>query len=807
MSTLGHIVLVYDMARNTRKGGWGRLPGWGAETGPSACLLRLVYVHSHNNLAARSSITDMRTGLLCWSLIALSTSAFAAVPSPTGETRREVRFAGPPMSGPVTLEVLADPALCPGVAPREQKIAVPGSAAVDVSGCSSWDLTCSGKAFCSFSLSAPIAEDRPMTVDVYPAADVRGQISVPRQHAVPRRILVSGRMRDDSPGAAVDFALESEVDEEAGISFNVPAGAIDLRIAAEDLAPTYRWNVRPEAGVIDLGRLEMVPGGSLLGYVVDADTGLPVDGARITAVAAGFENLPVDDKNARTSIPEPPARSNERGSFQLTSLSPRAYRLRVEHPDYLTVEPAEVSIVRNAETILGGDVLLSKPLRLRLQIDPPRSPYGHRWEVTLADLATSADLGSTKADVDGVAEFDRLAPADLRLRVEAKGVSAAFTKLIELTADHELTVEIPFVEIFGSITMNDEPVHGEVDIETGAGDRWESTLDEDGRFQLWVREPRLDFVFLTVRGEDFSNPAFVRIEDVIIEKGKIELEVELLDLEISGVVTNQRGTPIRGAVVVVERIDQIVAQVQSEADGSFVMRPLQPGAYRVSASLERAGTSQREIITLGEAMPAFETRLVIRPSRNLEGLVRGPSGEAVGGAKIVALSGDQDFVSDTQRSDINGRFVVKVAPDSRQAVLIVAAQGYPYWSSCVPSTQELSLQLPSSGGQLETKIDHGDPPEPLIGQPLIINSNGGVLPFNEVFRWSWQHGGGEGTDETGEPVFRVPNISTGRWAMMWTTATLSEIIARSCNATLSQELDWVTVTNGETARLLLNRGN
>ena len=733
-------------------------------------------------------------------LVLVIPAAMVAAPSTTGVSQ-EIQLVG--SLGRATITLQADSALCPGLAPRQLAASVPGTVQVEVSGCSSWRLACSGVWFCSASLNDPGPAELPVILDVYPAVRVMGRLEVPRVEALPDQVVISGRARQVGEAKEpVDFELTAEVGENGAIAFNAPVSPVDLRIAAHAMAPAYRWKAWPRDGVIELGVVELAPGGSLLGYVVDAQTGFPVVGATLRVVPAGLDELPIADRDARVSLPAPVARSDERGGFQLVALPPGAYRLIAEHPGYLASKPAEVSVVRDAETILGGDVVLSRPLRLRLVIDPPLSPEGRRWEAVLRDSATSTDVASTRADEEGVAEFESLEPASLRLELGTERIMGAHSMDLELVADQELFVDIPLVEILGYITMEDEPIHGNVKISTGASDSWQLSLNEEGRFSSWIRDPRFDFLFLEISGEGFAFPARVVAEDVAVRKGKIKIEVELLDLEISGKVVDLQGKSVAGADVDVRQDGQPVAFTVSLADGSFSIRPLQAGEYMVDATQLAVGTSQQEILKLSELSPTMETTLVILPSRRLVGRVAGPGGEAVGGARVMTLSVGPNYVSHTGQTDANGRFVAEVAAEARQAVVLVVARGYPFWSACLPATRALAVQLPAAGGWLELALgDDAEPGEPVPGLPLLVNDSGGLGLYTEVLRWSSQNGGGEVTLGEGGTVFRIPSVAPGRWAMVWSTGAHAEEVAAACGALLLHGKDWQTLNPGGTARL------
>ena len=391
------------------------------------------------------------------------------------------------------------------------------------------------------------------------------------------------------------------------------------------------------------------------------------------------------------------------------------------------------------------------------------------------------------------------------MRVGAQDVFNAFEEEIELTGDRDMTVEIPIVEVVGRVTMNDEPVLGTIEIHPGSSDRWTASLDENGGFQTWIREPPTNLLMVTVKGEQFSSPTHVTLKDVSVRKGRLELEVELLDLEISGRVVTRRGTPAHDALVLARPKDGMFAKLYTAKDGTFSLRPLQAEEYRLQASRDGYGQSAEELAILDESRPAYETELVLRPSRWQEGFVTGPSGEAVGGARVVTLSVDSDLVSDTVWTDANGRFRAELAADSRRVSVMVAAAGYPLWSACLDSQQPMVLRLASSGGQIEKRVAYEEkPPSPPILRDLLVNELGGIVTTTDIHLWARRTGGGYEKDADGNEVFRVPSVTPGRWALLWETAPLAETVRRACNAGLPQAAEWVTVRPGETVQLVLD---
>ena len=70
---------------------------------------------------------------------------------------------------------------------------------------------------------------------------------------------------------------------------------------------------------------------SSTGHVVDAETGAPVVGARVTMLICDAVDQPETCRVRRWSGG---AETSDRGEFNAVSVRPRVYAIRIEHPEY-----------------------------------------------------------------------------------------------------------------------------------------------------------------------------------------------------------------------------------------------------------------------------------------------------------------------------------------------------------------------------------------------------------------------------------------------------------------------------------------
>ena len=221
-----------------------------------------------------------------------------------------------------------------------------------------------------------------------------------------RRLAILGRLVDETTGAPVrkfrltvlsqEHGLNSPVQhveaDDGSFRFPVDGRAFAVIVKAPRYPHWFKWLTPPDGDKYDLGEIALAPGRSLSGRVVDADTGSPIAGARITRVypklahslwvmwdvnsAGGLTPAAQEDK----TVPPRHAVTGDDGTFTLHDLpveahvnagargyAPKSVRLPpgVSHLDFEldAVAPAPVvvvagSIVRADGTPVSGQVNL-----------------------------------------------------------------------------------------------------------------------------------------------------------------------------------------------------------------------------------------------------------------------------------------------------------------------------------------------------------------------------------------------------------------------------------------------------------------
>lgn len=452
-------------------------------------------------------------------------------------------------------------------------------------------------------------------------------------------------------------------------------------------------------------------------------------------------------------------------------------------------------------------------LELRVDIEPPVSLTGHRWQVLLSRKLDGHQLAITTADEHGTVVFDRLEPALLEVTVRAFDVGEMYQEHFRLSSDRERLIELTPITVTGRLTLEGEPLRGTVEMPPQVATRHKAELDSEGRFKSWILEPpRRDELFLRVHLEEGIPPALVSVDDYtpqdLEDDRTIELEVDLQDLRISGTVTSSDNQPVRDAEV---RIVNSLrgSGTRTARDGSFVFRLLQPERYRVSAVHSEHGKSAIERVGLDAATPRHQLELVLQAPRKVRGTVVDPDGRPVRLASITALSLGPHDVQDDQRSDEAGRFEIEVAPQAQKVLLSVSRFAYGYWSACVdaPLDGELRITLPIHSGTLE-RVDTAEPPQDDSRPRLIlVNDQGGLMPHRDTLTWPTAHGLRGVTYEKGQRTIHLPNLAPGQWAIAWTSADLWELIQPACDGSLFAAEQPIEVYAGATPSIFLDRNN
>lgn len=188
--------------------------------------------------------------------------------------------------------------------------------------------------------------------------------------------------------------------DDTKIQCPVPAGVpLDLRLRAKGFVSHFYWNQVLKPGESrTLGKLELVPGASIVGWIDAPSRDFRFSDCKVTLLpksAADSRNQAESLQRSRMAFKTTP---NERGFFEISGMSPGQYTLIIEHPTYATNRRSPVQIFPRAETEIRN-LELSPPAELAINIFPPVSTTGEPWRVLL--LKESDVPGHLDSKLDG----------------------------------------------------------------------------------------------------------------------------------------------------------------------------------------------------------------------------------------------------------------------------------------------------------------------------------------------------------------------------------------------------------------------
>ncbi|HMB54626.1 MAG TPA: carboxypeptidase-like regulatory domain-containing protein, partial [Thermoanaerobaculia bacterium] len=349
-----------------------------------------------------------------------------------------------------------------------------------------------------------------------------------------------------------DGRVVAEVNDDLAVtdrkfSFTGPRMPLDLRFAFEHAAPVYRWVPEPGAGgepvaelapKMDLGVLNLRPGGSVSGWTYGRDDDLPLAGAEVAAFPATSDRVPTALRTVRST-------SDERGFFQLHGLEAGFYRVEIQSPDRVAEVLEPVAVEAASETVVGK-VLLAPPLTLAVHVDPSVHPDGTPWKIILSALDQRDDEAPTvvRASDDGFAEVERMRPTRYRVDLGRELGESLHRQTLDLVGDETVTLRVPVAQVTGHVRLGGEPIVATVVLEAGNTDRVEVEIDEDGRLDGWMRRPERPWLMATVSWRE-GDETRRRLVEVVptLDDDLVEVEIELPAGSVYGSVVDSEGNP------------------------------------------------------------------------------------------------------------------------------------------------------------------------------------------------------------------------------------------------------------------------
>lgn len=623
---------------------------------------------------------------------------------------------------------------------------------------------------------------------------------------------VQGVVRGEG-GSEVHELRESVPVEGNELAFEAPRAPLDLRFAFPGSAPVYRWGITPPAADgegtgVDLGRLVLHPGGSLSGWVRNREHDLPVEGAAVVARPVGGGGREASPLHRWSGSTE------ENGFFQLQGLEPGTYRVELSAEELVAEVLEGVEVERGSETLIGT-VLLSSPIRVTVQVSPPLDPAGERWNLELTPVHPLPGEEGVEVAVaeDGTAEIESLRPAEYLAQVDSSQGNTFLMDTRRLGDDEWWMLEVPVAEVEGTVRLGGEPIAATVVLETGNRDRVELASDEDGELVGSMRRPERPWLLVTVTWSEGEESRRRKLEvEPELEDDLVRLDIDLPAGAIFGEVVDAEGRPQPGVRVLATPADASsrLTEIRGETDrsGRFHLTGLDSVRYLLRAGGNGRPASQVVEVDLSGDLPIGDVRLVVWPTRRVEGRVSA-DGQGVAGAYVQVNGLGRVPVTMEAQSDAQGRFRIELPETVERGVVTVFAPSRLLWSGCVQiEGGVLDLALPTSRTGTLSLVTTGrsDLPPATGGQAVLLTGEGGFVDFGALLNWSRLRNGERGMEQDGartRQLLGVPGLPPTSYAVTWSAAPKWQLATLAC-AGAFPELEWVTLGPGGAGELRLD---
>lgn len=495
---------------------------------------------------------------------------------------------------------------------------------LDLSASKGWTLRVSAKGYWSESVQIPPGPLRtdPVTAELWPAEAVSGRVVLRAKGQTPSEVLFRFQRHPVTPEPASELvgAITCPV-RDGTWSCEAPTGLLDFSVRVSRHVSHYFWGQRLDKGrAIFLGRMEFLPGASLVGRLMIADKEATVEKARVSL-------HPVSPRGGAVTghtLAPIAVGVNPRGFFHFGSIAPGSYSVVASYPGFVNATE-NVLILDGAEAPLRKPLTLEKPRKLSFIVSPAKDPTGLPWDVELIEIDSSGvanRLGSGPTGIDGSWTYERgVASRSYMLRVRASNLDlwhGDTTPFVLDPGDPPHRVEIQMETVRGTVSLAKRPVRANLTFGTETGPlSIHLRSSEDGAFQGLV--PHLGHWRVSVVSE---VPPIRRIVEIDVSGSGTETanaDIALPQDSLEGEIVGPEGTAIAKALLHVRRRMVQESVAHRVEGGTFSLSGLSDGDYELDA--EAPGMeSDTQSVTLhdGTPDPPF-VRLEVRrpPSRGV----------------------------------------------------------------------------------------------------------------------------------------------------------------------------------------------
>lgn len=361
---------------------------------------------------------------------------------------------------------------------------------------------------------------------------------------------------------------------------------LDLKLRVPGYASHFVWEREIPQDGLDLGEVELVVGGSLVGRVEAEDGPLPTDPpVSVTLVPAGAAAGQEDAE--RRELLDEAVQIDPRGFFQFRGVPSGSYRVRATAEGFATAVTAPIPLMDAVEGELAEPLFLRRPLELAVRVEPGVDRQGEDWMLSLLRMAGGqaelVDRGET--DEMGSWTAEPLPGGTYQLMVvDSRGTRMAVDEVTLSEESPSHVVRLENVPVEGEVRLGGEPLPAARVIFGGRGGRVsvELTADDFGRFAGTVpRTGEWDVEVLAFSPEVSRRLSAVDVTPDVDETAWVA--IDLPATELSGDVVDTQRRPVPGVHVLLFPETERPLQTRTDKDGEFAFHGLEPGRYRVEA--------------------------------------------------------------------------------------------------------------------------------------------------------------------------------------------------------------------------------
>lgn len=472
------------------------------------------------------------------------------------------------------------------------------------------------------------------------AARIRGVVRDPAGEPVAgATVEVDGGERGFSPMAAAMPATTTASDGTFLLE-SVPAhGPVSLRAGSAGYLPGYAKEIKLVSGEEKAEvNIDLRSGSVVTGRVLGAG-GAPIEGAMVNGAV---ENQRWQLENGRGGTL--PVRTDGDGRFRIVAVEAGKFLVRAVATGHVpATEPVEVPEAGEAE------VTITLPTAVDLEgrvVDEAGSPVPEaQVAVRPQEKADNSALRPQSARTDGEGRFRVVdLPRDVAVAVTASSEDHLPTEMNDVKPGGAPVIIRVRLGLRISGTVVDEagvPQPGLSVWASGTERRVRGQTDESGRFLLRGLPPGK--VELRLGGET-TSPDLVLLPYPDVDAGTEGLVWTLArGVEITGTAVDQNGKPAGGLRVRAAPLSGDAdgptstssATERTGDDGTFRLRRLMPGRYRLSAS----GGGYLPSATVEVTAPGDPVRLTVKLGEVIDGTVVDAEGKPVGRSRVALRRG------------------------------------------------------------------------------------------------------------------------------------------------------------------------